>query len=276
MDSISGQFETWRVSALAMLDSLVANLPNLVAGGVFLLLGWLVARTVRGLVHRFGNGINTLLERLLRRGNLSQVRLSHSALRAVGTVAYWVVVIYFAAAAARIARLDGVASWLDSIVRYVPSMLAGGLIIVAGYVISTLVRDIVASSMASEGASQARAAATAAQGATFLIAVVIGVEQIGIEVTFLIIIISTILGGMFLSLAVAFGLGARVLVSNLIAANELKRHYRPGQSVRVGTVDGEILELTSTAIIVETSEGRVNVPAKVFHERSTVLRVPQA
>lgn len=259
-----------------MLDSLLANLPNVVAGLVFLLLGWLVAWAVRGLVHRFGNGFNTLLERLLRRGSVSQVQLSHGALRAVGTVAYWVVVIYFAAAAAHIARLDSVASWLDSIVEYVPSMLAGGLIIVAGHVISTLVRDIVASNMAGEGAAQARAVATVAQGATFLIAVVIGVEQIGIDVTFLIIIISTILGGMFLSLAVAFGLGARAFVSNLIAANELKRHYRPGQSVRIGTVDGEILELTSTAIILETSEGRVNVPAKAFHERSSVLRVPEA
>ena len=275
MDSISGQLDVWRASVSAMIDTLLANLPNLLAGLAFLILGWLVARMVRNLVHRFGHGINTLLERIMRRGSLARVRLSESALHAVGTVTYWVVVVYFAAAAARIAHLEGVAAWLDSIVKYVPSMLAGALIIVVGYVISTLVRDIVASNMSSEGSAQARVAASVAQGATFLIAVVIGVEQIGIDATFLIVIVSIILGGMFLSLAIAFGLGARVLVSNLIAASELKRHYRPGQRVRMGAVDGEVLELTGTSIVVETDEGRVNVPAKAFLERSTVLRVPQ-
>ena len=276
MDSFSSWFERVRGAAAALLETLIDNLPNLLAGVALLFLGWLVARLARTIVQRFGNGLNRFLARVLRRGNLSTVRLSVSVLHAGSTVLYWVVLIYFAAGAARVAHLAGVATWLDGIVEYVPSMLAGGLIIVAGYVISTLVRDMVASSMSSDGVSQAHAAASFAQGATFLIAVVIGLEQMGIDATFLIVLIAIILGGVFLSLALAFGLGARTLVSNLIAANEVRRSYQPGQRVCIGSVDGEILELTSTSIIIETGDGRVNVPARSFQERITLLRVPQA
>jgi len=41
--------------------------------------------------------------------------------------------------------------------------------------------------------------------------------------------------------------------------------------VRIGEIEGTILELTAVSIVLETEHGRVNVPAKVYNEAPIVL-----
>ena len=276
MDAIRTWLDDLAASAMRLAEAAVAWLPELLAALALVLLGLLVAWLVRGAVHRFGIGINGLLDRILRRPGLEGVRLSPGALRIVGTVLYWVVLMVFVAEAARVARLDAVASWLREIVEFLPRLAAGGLIVLAGYVVSTLVRDVVTAKVPAGHGGQEEFAAFVAQAATFLLAVVIGLEQVGIDVTLVMIVIGIVLGGAFTSLAVAFGLGARPLVSNLIAAHDLRQHYAAGQRVVLGGVRGEILQITATSVLVETAEGRAVVPARVFHEEATLLEVPRA
>ncbi len=46
-----------------------------------------------------------------------------------------------------------------------------------------------------------------------------------------------------------------------------------GQTVRVAGIEGRILELTPVSMILETEEGRVTLPAKVFGEEPIVLKI---
>ena len=41
--------------------------------------------------------------------------------------------------------------------------------------------------------------------------------------------------------------------------------------VRVGDIEGEILEITPTNVVVETDEGRAHIPARRFAEDVAVL-----
>jgi hypothetical protein len=65
-------------------------------------------------------------------------------------------------------------------------------------------------------------------------------------------------------------------VSNIVASYYASQHYNVGQTVRVGDIQGEIIQLTSTGVVLSTSEGRVLVPAKRFSEETSVLRVSGA
>ena len=71
--------------------------------------------------------------------------------------------------------------------------------------------------------------------------------------------------------ALAFGLGARTLVSNLIAAHHLRDVLEPGQEIRIGDWEGTVLEVAATAVILDTESGRVSVPAKLYQEQAVVL-----
>ena len=102
-------------------------------------------------------------------------------------------------------------------------------------------------------------------------AIVIGMNQIGIDVAFLTMIAGIMLGTILGGLSLAFGLGARVHVSNIIAANQLRTIYQVGDKVHVGDIEGRIIDITISRLIVETESGIVDVPAKMFDEQITTI-----
>jgi small-conductance mechanosensitive channel len=72
-------------------------------------------------------------------------------------------------------------------------------------------------------------------------------------------------------IALAFGLGARTHVSNIIAANQMRQIYQVGDRVRVGDIEGKIMDIMVARVIIETESGTVDVPAKIFDEQVTMV-----
>lgn len=275
MDYLTAWFDDLGAAATDLMQAVVENVPSLLGALLLLIAGLTIGRLARRGVMKAGGGINQLLDRFTPAGSPVRFRLSPAALKLFCDVAFWLIVLLFITLATRVAGLDTFADWLGGILGYLPSLLAGGLIIIAGYLISALVRDLVSATLSSAGLSRSDLFGVVAQGTTFLTAVVIGIDQIGIDASFLVTIIAIFVAAILGSVALAFGLGARALVSNLIGAHYLQRHFRPGQLARIGTMEGEILELTPTSLVLASADGRVTIPAKVFNEESMVLLTPE-
>jgi len=80
-----------------------------------------------------------------------------------------------------------------------------------------------------------------------------------------------VVGATLAGAGLAFGLGARTAVSNIISSYYVAQAYSVGQSVRVGGVEGKIVQTTPAAVFVAGPEGRVMIPAKQFSEQASVL-----
>jgi small-conductance mechanosensitive channel len=105
------------------------------------------------------------------------------------------------------------------------------------------------------------------------VAVLVAVNGLGIDLTVLNVALGVVLGATFGGVALAFGLGARTAVSNIIGSHYLRQIVRVGQTVRLGAVQGEVEAITPTAVVLKNADGRVIVPAKEFSEAvSTLLR----
>jgi small-conductance mechanosensitive channel len=110
------------------------------------------------------------------------------------------------------------------------------------------------------------------QAAIFVTALIIGLDQIGVNVTFLVAMFAVSAGTIFVGFSIAFGLGAREFVSNLIGARTARREFAAGQTVRIGEIEGEILEISATHLAIETPEGKALIPAQeATHSTVTVL-----
>jgi hypothetical protein len=275
MERLSAWLTDFRATVLEGLEAFAGYLPYLLGALTLVVIGWLAARLLRALFIRVGAGLNRLLDRIVQPLGARRLRLAQPIITLIGNVIFWVVVLIFAATAARVGRLDAFTAWLDRIVAYLPTLLAGGLIALAGYLVSTLVRDVVSATVASTGSSQADLFGFVAQSAVFLSAVVIGLDQIGIDVTLLITLLGIVVGGLLLGIVFAFGFGARTFVGNLIAAQQLRQVLEPGTVVRVDEEEGQVLEITPTSIVLVSSKGRLMVPAKVFQEQTTLIVADQ-
>jgi small-conductance mechanosensitive channel len=270
-------FSQWRDALAAVLgqtvERLMFYLPNVLGAFLLLLVGWIVAHLFRATAVRLTLiGEHALARISVGRGALPS-RLPGASARIFGSVVFWLVLLFFLTAATQVLGLNTFTAWLSRVVDYLPTVFVGALIVVAGYLVSKLARDVVQAATARAGERQQALIGRVVQAAILITAILVGAEQVGIRVTFLIILAATACIAMVGAVALALSLGAREYVANLIGAHYLRQRYSVGQHVRVSGFEGRILELTDTAVILETAEGRASLPAKVFNEQAIVLLV---
>lgn len=264
MDDLSAVLENARRVALRSLTEVIDYLPALLGAAILLLAGWGVARLLRAGTNRAGDNINRILDRIFHSGRLATFRLSPRMLSALADIIFWLTLFVFASIAARAAGLTTFAIWLDRVVANLPNLIAGILVIVVGFFIGPIVRDFATAASPAARPAQALLIGKVTQIAVIVIALVIGLDQIGINVTFIVTVLAIATGVSLGGFAIAFGLGARGYVANLIGARELRREIEPGQIVRIGEVEGEVLEITATTLVLTTKDGRRRIPAGNF------------
>ena len=269
MDPNSDWSGTLEKAFTGIVQRTAETLPNLIGALLLLLVGWLLGRILRTGAVRLIHLLDRAIRRLSTRDADRPGILSASA-EVLGSIVFWVVVLFFLTAATQVLGLDAFLGWLNRVVDYLPTLLTGGLIVLAGFLLSALVRDVVATT-APVADSQRALLGRIAQFVILITSVVIGADQIGIKVTFLVIMVTVLVGTLLGGLALALSLGTRTYVSNLIGAHYLRQQYRAGQTVRVGQFEGRILEFTATTIVLETADGRVNLPGKIYHDEPIVL-----
>lgn len=256
------------------LEDIIAALPGLAAALLLLVVGWLVARFVRAVTLKLLALFNQLLERVLSGRSRAVVYFSAGITKLVAGILFWITLFIFVTAALNTAGFTGVAAWLERVVEFLPGIVTGGLIILVGYILANLVRDLTLAAAHAAEFTEAVIISRLAQVITLTTAIIIGLDQIGIDVTFLSTMLGISAAALLFGFALAFGLGARTLVSNLIAAHHLRDILEPGQNVRIGEWEGSVLEVSPTAVILDTEAGRTSVPAKLYQEQAVILLLP--
>jgi small-conductance mechanosensitive channel len=262
MNDFSAEAEAVKSGLLNLLTGAVEYLPQLAAALVVLLLGWIVARIVRRLVNRLGGNINNLIDRTLQGASLPSARLSPGTVAILAQIAFWVVIFVAITIAARTAGVTGVSVWFSELVEHIPNLLIGAVIIVVGHFASRLVGEQVSTAAGNSGRERGALMGRLARAVIFVTALIIGLDQIGVNVTFLVAMFAVAAGTIFLGFSIAFGLGAREFVSNLIGARTARREFTVGQRVKIGEVEGEVLEISATHVAVETADGKALIPAQ--------------
>jgi len=253
------------------LGRLAAYLPAVIGALAVLAAGWVIARLVRSIGIRSAHWLNGFLDRRLGPARARHLRMSNTGVRLLGDVTFWLIILLFVTAATRVLGLEAFSAWLDQVVAYLPTLLAGGFIILVGLLIGALAHDLAFAAASSAGMSHAELLGRSVQAAILVTALVLGLNQVGIDVSLLTTLIAILVAAVAGSLALAFALGAGSLVGNLIGAHYLQQHYRPGQKARIGDVEGEILEITPVGVILATEQGRVLVPAKLVSDQPSTL-----
>lgn len=264
--------QAWLTGIGDAVQRLRPYLLDLLGAAGLVLLGSILGRLFESWSRR---AAHATLERVGRRGAgaaaVGAAHLGEPVPVLVGRFFYWLVFLIFIAAAIEMLGLPVVSTSVQRLASQLPNVVSGLVIVFVGVVVASLGGGVAAATAASAGLRYAGAVGRAAQVTLLLLAVLLGLEQIGIHgelvVAMLAVLVGTVLGGA----ALAFGLGARTAVSNIVGSYYVAQAYRVGQTVRVGDIEGRIVRTTATAVILDTARGQVQVPAGVFNEQPSVL-----
>jgi small-conductance mechanosensitive channel len=236
-----------------------------------LLVGWGVARLLRYATAKITEKTVVSLAHTRPMDTRVQQPSSYSAAPTIASrIVFWVVLLFFVLAAAEVLDLELISSVLGSVTSYVPRLLAGLLILFIGLWFAEVTRAVLSRSSARIGIEQNEVLGRLGQVLVLLVVFSVAAAQIGIDTTLLVALVATLFGVLFGAIALAFAFGAKTTIANLLAAQSITQNYNPGDIVRIGDIQGKILRITRTGLIVETHDGQTLIPAKRFNEQESV------
>lgn len=199
-------------------DRFINFLPNLIGAIIIIVVGWIVGMLVAVLIDRFFRiiGLQTLFEKakvedVLKKGNINQ---DTTALLA--SVGKWIIYLVAFIAAASTLKLPDVANFLNSILGYLPKVVAGGAILLIGLVLAHFLSNVAKGSLKAAGFAFADSVSVIVRYAIIIFALLATLAQLGIAGT----MINTLFIGLVAFLAIAgglaFGLGGQEGAKDLI------------------------------------------------------------
>ena len=199
-------------------DRVVGFVPNLIAGLVILLLGWIIAlalsRLTRALAHKVG------FDRLVSRLGAGTTGEPSGASRWLGSAVYVIVMLVAVMQASRAWRLDFIANGLAAVIGYLPHAIAAAVVFGAALLIGNWVRDrvfrprAVSTTAGAEvgmgaGTESPRVLPSLVRGAIIAVGAFMALRELQIAPEIVNLAFMLTLGAIAVAGALAFGLGAR-------------------------------------------------------------------
>ncbi len=257
----------------AILHAVPEHIPAIVGALVLVAIGWVVAKLLAVVGKRLSGRLLNRLPLGPEQDDASGARGALSVLPAViGSFVFWVVLILVVVAAVEILGLPILTDLFSRLAVYLPNIIAAVALVVGGFAVARIARGLVArGATVMRLEAQAEVLAGTAHALILAIAGVMALEQLGIQGRILELVLAVTLGSILAAGGLAFALGARSAVANIVAARYVAQVCRVGQEIEIEGIRGSIVQMTSTAVIVESKEGRVMVPAARFHDSLAVL-----
>jgi hypothetical protein len=205
--------------AKTMLNDIGRFLNNILLVVLILIIGWLISKLIRTVANRVLKAVKVdvlservELDKLLEKGG---IRYSLSEL--IGDICYWLTLLVTFVVAINAVGLTIAASLLNQIVFYIPNIIAAIFILILGMFVATLLKNIVQTSAANAGISQANLLAKIIEAVVIIFAIAIALGQLNIGARIIELAVGIILGAIGLAAALAFGLGCRDIAAKHVA-----------------------------------------------------------
>ena len=188
-------------------DAFFAFLPNLLGFLVLLVIGYIVAKVVAGVVRKVLEkvGVDRHLENAGSHNYVGRFLPGASVSNAVSRVVFWLVFIFFLFAAVGALKIPAVTTFMNQVLAYLPNVIVAVVIFVLAGVVAGAIGGVVHKTMGDTATGKLLRAAVPAL--VMVIAVFMILNQLQIAEEIVTITYAALIGAVALGMALAFGLG---------------------------------------------------------------------
>ncbi|MDT7829288.1 mechanosensitive ion channel [Pricia sp. S334] len=244
---------------------LMELLPGIIISFLILAIGYGIARLIKYLTSVLFNYMGKLAGPRAGSLNLGQ------AGSFLGSAFFWLILFSTLLLITNYLGMTVITGWFQGVMQHVPNILAAILIIFASIMLGNLVSDLLTSFGKRTGFHYSQALIRIVRFILIALAVVIALDQVGIEISILKDVIVIILAALLFGAALAFGLGAQTSISNILSSFYVRKMYSVGDQIRIGKTSGKILSINTNSVILENGKGQVTIPTKEFNESKSYL-----
>src|SRR5215213_6263776 len=211
------------------LNSFFGFLPNLLGFLIILVIGYIVAKVVKGILTRVLDKVG--LDRALHSGQTGQyvekISPGASPSKLVGSIAFWFIFLGAISLAVSALKIPALTTFVSAIYGYLPNVIAAVLIFVVAGAIAGAVATLVTKTMGDTPTG--KLVATVAPLLIMAIATFMILNQLQIAPAIVTITYAVLLGSLGLGMALAFGLGGRETAGQLVSGAYTKAQSQTDQ-----------------------------------------------
>ena len=217
-----------RVAVADALALLLGAIPRVIGFFVILIIGWIVAGAIAGLVARVLREVkfNDLADRSGLTGFVKNMGVNTDASGFISQVVKWFIRLIVLVVAFDALGLPAVSEVLQSLLLWLPNLIVALVILVIAGLAANAVRGIVRGAVAEADLGNPELLGTIAAGAVWAFAIIAAVNQVGVAATLVNTLFMGLVGALALALGLAFGLGGRDTAAQIV-----QRWYERGQQL---------------------------------------------
>lgn len=257
---------TWQEILVAAFSGLAENisnfLPNLLGAALILLLGWILSRGLEVLAARAlrGLGLDGASTRLRVTDVLERAGIELTFSQIVAKLVFWLVMLTFVLSSVETLGFVAVTETINSLIAFIPSVIGAGLIGIGGLLLGRFVATFVSSGAAAAGVEAAPRLGFLAQIVVVGLVVLVALEQLGVSTDVLLLPFTVALAAAGFAIGLAFALGARPVVTHIMAGHFLKQSLPRNASVEIGGERGLVERVGAVDTLLRSDSRTWSVP----------------
>ena len=266
MEELSNWTQISLSSLKAMGIKIMSVVPNIVGAILLIFIGWLIAKGVSWAVLKALKvaKFNKLTEKLNSSEAISKSSITIKPEKIISKFVYWVIMLIFLITASDTLGWDVVSKEVGGLVRYLPKLFSAIVILVIGLYIAGFIKQALYTTFTSLGISGARVISGLAYYIILIVLSITALNQAGIDTEIITSNFTLIIGSVLFSFALAFGLGSRDLIKNMLSSLYSKKSIAIGDKVKIGDNIGLVEKIDNMNITLRTETGKTLIPSQLF------------
>ncbi len=262
LSSSSVVLDSWFSSLKVMLWDFILLL-------LFIIICWLIFKIIVSLANKFLKitrieRLNELYEKI---EVLKKINVTINFQKIIVTILKVFLLLIFIIVGADLFNFPGVTKVVNDVISYIPKLISAIAIILIGFYIANWIKQWLSKALTILGNnSGAKIISNFVVGGFILFFILMGLNQAGIDTTLITNNISIILGVIFASMALSFGLGSKDIVKEILYSYYLRKSVQIGDKIRIeaGNVEGILISIDNINVKISTNRGIVLYPIKKF------------
>ena len=243
-------------------NAILAALPAMGLALVLVLIGWLTGRLLFAvtwrLLQRFK--FDEAASRAGIAAGLEQAGFIYPPSKLFAALIHWAAFLTFGMMALEALGFDAILQPLQSLIGYLPHLLAAGVALVAGLFLAQILGRASQAALASFGLDFHEAGGRLARGLVIIVTALVALEQLDLNISILsdtfVNLLTIVVGGFTL----AFALGAQGIARNILAGYYVRENLTPGDVLVVDEIEGTLEAIGVVSSEVSVQGDRFFVP----------------
>jgi len=249
---------------LQITSGVIGLLPGLLKGIAILLVGWLLATILSKICYRIIKSTkgDKMTETLNKVDFFKKLGVDVPTF--FKKLMFWIILLITGVIASEQLGLSSLTAGISTLIGYIPRLISALLFFVIGVLVANFIKDFIRSAMDSMNLSTSRFISSIIFSFLFILVSFVALEQAGINTSALVQNFQIIIGGLILAVGLGYGLSSRDLFANILGSVYSKGKFQIGQRIRFQQTEGQIVEMDSTSITVQTDKSKIVIPLAKF------------